>query len=623
VLYLASGGLEQLVTVSTTPTLDPAELIVYEGEKLADGWSAVDVTRHISVMRPYVPYLHVLGDQACIRLHRDILPDTNDVKDWTDMQVHPQNDIGMRYLTGAIITKMQTAGVDWSTLTAALAQQFFEEAFLALTGTPVTLTPSTSADYALPMFACVTFQNFGAGITAHFIFPKDDREMTQASLFYFYNLSSAIVQDPSGPLMGGQRLASRPTLNDYSLMRSADTVSALGAINAGAGVTVALMKSVTLQANVTRIISWINQFLPDYDLIDAYVADYASNPSVPSFSGLQWRMPGLYFWGIHQAFDELAIWPSESVPGIFDAQVPLSLLEVSGARASAVYRVAPVNTAVRLSYDKLIESIDQLITDSIDGSDNQLSLIQLRADIASSAGKILCSGISNQQLIPPTSPLTGTRLYGDCLTAGYDILNEVLVPATASDPALTFGQANNRVGGTGPTFIHTAMVTDHGFTPNLLNADTGSSVEFTVTATGDPGSEFYYVTAVYTPGGVNLFTGLDPITVATAEQAKWYVMTGAEYTVVHTLPGPLSDTALETYLSGPVSDLVTGEVRGEDHMRIDDEYFLTTMGPKPNLFDDDKALRAWFITKGVNRRELEKLLVSMLTMGQTYPQITV
>jgi hypothetical protein len=640
VVFFESAGAGLPITFTqTVDAVDPGDLISYTNQKVADGWSSEFVTRHIltSLTTPMEVYLrydsHFCGLEFRPIADRPPHPTYLSFNDGEGVQKC------FKDVSAAIVAGLRTAelteGALVGTLTMAVCAPYVANALTELFGQATTVVPVLNAGKAAipPTFFAVSMASLfvDGGTMPYFAISRPDDNtysiINHIRISGFYALSGAVVA--GFPLHLGLSI-DRANLSLWSSMDSeacsayatrsdfypdmSDATLALG------GVTSASFVAPSTGAPA-RILAWLAQYVPDYDYLTAVKQKGLDSLDLNKFwhSGGSYQLPGLYVWGINRAVKSLAVFPApiSLVDPTWESPVALSpiLGEVVPARPLAAYHAVRVDTKAKLSFDSLSNDNDLNMAEVGPESEHYDTLTQLGVLFDAQIGRTVSIVTVDKAPTAPSQPLSSTRLYAQCQSAGYDILSETLIAATVDNAAVTFSQANNRCGTLGRQSVFSTTDVDSSPVYVYDEAEPSSEVVVTITRTGTEGAYFYTPSATYS------IVGGAPSAITVVEQLLFYCSTGATLTVVHSDPGPDSDAALTTYLNGSVADVSEG-VSAFDDMQLSDTIFDGPVGPNPSRQrDNDMSLRCWFVTKGIDRRALEEVGMSVLTAGQLYPSI--
>lgn len=611
VMFRASK-MDLQVPFSLAPTLDATSLSLYESEKIADGWAPSDVTRHIASLVPHHVLVSMVGDKPVLSL-RKTLPIAT-----------PRTNLGGKHPSLVGEAELASRAVLFKIASGTTAQLIpisswvahFEETLTLLAGESVSLVSQTTK--YLPPWRCgLQIWDWNVSDYKYYSFPRLSsqslRDVRDISLFpdkidtHLATFVGAGGIDVNGVDIVFAGLAAFVTMRDNTEDRvSTETLNSLAS-------ELAHWNAMGVGGALGKLTDWLTAIVPGYDIVAQHQNYYeALNQTLVGWEDGHCYLPGIYAWGVDGSLDELNLCPTTETqlltPDVITEQV---LTPVT----NAVYYGLDVDIALQVSVSKLVSNITEMQAMHTVGSPEYLDIVDVLTSLTPEVGNRWYGSILSTPINPPASILQGTRLYSACVDASVDLLSEIMIPVSESAPALTYGQADAKARNV--TQCSTFVISSNLLTiaSGLDPAVDGSVVTFTVERSGVDPSYVYTVAVTYRD-----YANATPTPVATADQAKYYVASGARKVLVDTFATAGSIDAISTYLGGPWVDLVSDTLTLEADMRLDDDAFRSYMGPAPQYLDSsDLALRAWLMTKGVNRSGMERILINLMTLGALYP----
>lgn len=614
--YISAADVELMLSFSQTTVFPPTELAAYEAQKLVEGWSARDVTRHLSTLVPRHIYFKIVDGLPVIRM----VPTPLDAPAPTHVDA-TRHEYPQRYLLGALRAASDVKA--WNLHTGLEQKAILEQALSDIQGTAITLTLTTSDVGAPPWRSWV--QSIASDGVANWTYPRphdgvlaDVPKINMTSSDY----ADFLIDDATQPLVNGYRVKDPTTNNGVNVWWANGTYIPRELDNGGVpyDMTTAYAEwaAVGTAPEVNTLEQWIASIVPTFDWLNETISYIASEGANAVMWADGWYyLPLNYAWGVHPAFDDLRISP-------IGASSAVSSLTIKLPRTGVDYFSANADVAVRYDWDTAATAMTQLKADLVaaghSDAEHLLSIQDAIDEAAVHSGSVITASMTNELRTPPAVILQDTVLFAEANAADQELLTETLVPATATVAALTFDAADKRAIASDPTrlFVTTENAFSDGGTYDY--ASESSTIRFDIAQTGvDP--DFVYTVTAHYQSLINPWGPEEQV--ASVDQAKFYAATGATVSITETVSNADSTAALETYLGGTLATLPQGTIAPRS-FRLDDAAFATAIGPDPSHQESaDATLRTWLMTKGVNRADMEKFMVANLVQGQIYPQLEI
>jgi hypothetical protein len=608
-----------MVKFTTSPTLSSADLTTYIGEKMAEGHSMREINRHVAAMKPRPVFLHIEPTDGhnlpYLRLPRDTLPSLQG--DMMTQTIDPFASEGLRHLWAAQIAYMRAnacaaSGIpdDWFVTTGSqvMSEYFGEPLTLRVTNNTTRSQWDVLVDVGSRRLTMTRPLSRGNNVLAMTL-ANANNWMPGASTFDTY------CKDLTTATLYGEN----PTKNTdlcaaYVPGPGVDTVVRVAASN---DVTTGHPLWATLMSSITAM-------CPAYNYATAMTAYQTAQAASPTYTlgspANTVFLPGLYAWGVADIIEELKLTPVNEFNAL-NSPVPVPVSDVSNVRAGETYirltAIMGVEFSLGTFKDAALITRQDLIDENLDPAEADDMILELtgKEDV------VVCSNILGTSLIGPSLPLSKTKLNAHCNKYDFDLMSEVYSPATNTEAAVTFGQADRR----------SSEVTSRQFTVSFKAAERwdvlsdayvtpepGHSVVFDMSTSGvDPD-----VVSVVSPLLVNRW-GSTVLVIPTPEEVAYYIDTGTPFEIHYSsAQNTISEkAALDVYLGFDSDALVVGD-NSPTCYQLTDAYFGRGFGPMPVRRDDDSILRAWFITNATSREALNKMAIGLISLGALYPKYT-